>query len=186
MSHPATGAPARPTDPAALRGDEATLFAAHDERLRRAVRHAVHGPDTLVEDACQTAWLILLRVQPERATVFGWLVAVATHEAWRLSAADRRGCPLTRPDDTQLDGLTRAHHEPDPAHTALARLHARMRLRAVGEALTERQRRLIALQAIGCSYAELAALTGDTPRTVDRQLARAKRRLDPLREPLAA
>ena len=61
-----------------------------------------------------------------------------------------------------------------------------MRLRAVGEVLPERQRRLIALQAIGCSYAELAALTGDTPRTVDRQLARAKRRLDPLREPLAA
>jgi DNA-directed RNA polymerase specialized sigma24 family protein len=54
----------------------------------------------------------------------------------------------------------------------------------VADVLPERQRRLIVLQALGCSYAELATLTGDTPRTVDRQLARAKRRLDALHEPL--
>src|SRR3954451_13588579 len=186
MSHAATGAPAPPADPAALRGDEAALFAAHHEALRRLVRRGVEGPDALIEDACQTAWMILLRAQPDRATVFAWLVAVATQEAWRLSAADRRGCPLTRPDDTQLDGLTRAHHEPDPAQTALERLHARARLRAVALVLSERQCHLIALQAIGYRYAELAVISGDTPRTVDRQLARAKRRLDALREPLAA
>ena len=186
MSRSATPALARRTDPAALRGDEATLFLAHNAALVHAVRRAVQGSDALVEDACQSAWAILLRAQPNRATVFAWLLTVAIHEAWRLSAADRRSCPLTRPDDTELDGLDRAHDDPDPAVRALARLHAQMRLRAVGEVLNERQRRLIALQAIGCSYAELAALTGDTPRTVDRQLARAKRRLDPLREPLAA
>ena len=84
MSHHATRAPTRATEPAALRGDEATLFAAHHDALRRAVRHDVHGPDALIEDACQTAWMILLRAQPDRATVFAWLLAVATHEAWRM------------------------------------------------------------------------------------------------------
>jgi hypothetical protein len=105
MSHSATGAPARPTDAAALRGDEATLFATHSGTLERAVRRAVDGPDALVEDACQCAWAILLRAQPDRATAFAWLLTVAIHEAWRLSAADRRSCPLTRRDDTALDGL---------------------------------------------------------------------------------
>ena len=187
MSLSATPAPARRTDPAALRGDEATLFAHHNAALRAAVRCAVHGSDALVEDACQSAWAILLRAQPRRgATLFAWLVTVATREAWRLSTADQRGCPLARPDDTQLEGLERAHDDLDPAHRALARLHAGARLQAVAAALSERQRRLIALQAMGYSHGELADLTGDTPRTVDRQLARAKRCLDPLRGPLAA
>ena len=78
------------------------------------MRRAVHGPDALVEDACQTAWVILLRAQPDRATVFAWLLTVATHEAWRLSAADRRSCPLTRPDDTELDGLDARPRRPRP------------------------------------------------------------------------
>src|SRR4051812_10833627 len=149
MSHSATGAPARPTDAAALRGDEATLFATHSGTLERAVRRAVEGPDALVEDACQCAWAILLRAQPERATVFAWLLAVAIHEAWRLSAADRRSCPLTRSDDAALNGLKLAHADSDPAVRALARLHARSRLRAVAAVLPERQRRLIVLQALG-------------------------------------
>src|SRR3954470_4315301 len=48
------------------RGDEADLYLLHHERLVRAVARVVSAPAALVEDACQTAWLILLRRQPDR------------------------------------------------------------------------------------------------------------------------
>jgi DNA-directed RNA polymerase specialized sigma24 family protein len=72
------------------RGDEAELYLLHHDRLVRAVARTVNAPAALVEDACQTAWLILLRRQPDRDTVFGWLRTVAVHEAYRLSRDERR------------------------------------------------------------------------------------------------
>ncbi|MGA2926187.1 MAG: sigma factor-like helix-turn-helix DNA-binding protein [Solirubrobacteraceae bacterium] len=59
------------------------------------------------------------------------------------------------------------------ADRAIERLHHRTELAA----LPARQRRLLALQAFGLSYAEIAAREGCTPRTVERQLLRAKRAL---------
>ena len=43
--------------------------------------------------------------------------------------------------------------------------------------LPERQQRLVWLQGLGLSYTEMAAHEGATPRTVERQLMRAKKRL---------
>jgi DNA-directed RNA polymerase specialized sigma24 family protein len=43
--------------------------------------------------------------------------------------------------------------------------------------LPERQQRLLWLQGLGLSYAEMADSTGCTNRTVERQLLRAKRAL---------
>ena len=186
MSPSATSAPARRPDPVRLRGDEAALFAAQQAALWRAVRRAVHGPDSVIDDACQTAWTIMLRAQPDRKTLLGWLVTVATHEAWRLSASDRRDCPLTRAEDADLSAMEAVRDDRDPAGRAIARLDAQARLRAVAATLPARQRDLIAWQAVGYSRAELAALTGATPSTVNRQLDCAKRRLDPLREPRPA
>jgi DNA-directed RNA polymerase specialized sigma24 family protein len=40
-----------------------------------------------------------------------------------------------------------------------------------------RPRRLIGLRALGYSRGEMAALTGESERTVDRQLVRAQRKL---------
>jgi DNA-directed RNA polymerase specialized sigma24 family protein len=51
-----------------------------------------------------------------------------------------------------------------------------MRLRAL-DRLPERRRRLIWLQGLGFSYAEMAGVTGDSPRTVERQLRRARQEL---------
>jgi len=161
-------------------GDEGTLFRAHHEALRRAVRARVLGSDALVEDACQSAWMTLLVAQPRRETVFPWLVRVAVRRAWALAAADRRKSPLAPAEELER------HDDHDDAPDLLAQLHARERVREVARALPARQARLVGLQALGFSHAELAALTGDTPRTVDRQLARARRRLDPLREPATA
>jgi hypothetical protein len=81
--------PTEPT-PAGPRGDEAELYRQHHRALHRAVAHAVRAPQELIEDACQTAWTTLLRVQPGRHAVFAWLRVVAIHEAYRLSAIDRR------------------------------------------------------------------------------------------------
>ena len=53
----------------------------------------------------------------------------------------------------------------------------RDRLESVAEVLPDRQRRLVWLQALGWSYLEMAQQTGDTPRTVERQLLRARRAL---------
>jgi len=171
----------RRTSPCALRGDEDALYRAYAYPLRKAVALRTRGASRdQVDDACATAWLILLRAQPHRETAFNWLVVVATYEAWRLVAADDRHAPLCLDaDDSRLGWLA---IENDP----LAPMHARERLRAVAAALPERKRHMIALLAYGYSYAEIATLTGATPRTVNRQLARAKRRLDPLRDPLAA
>jgi DNA-directed RNA polymerase specialized sigma24 family protein len=74
----------------ALRGDEEALYRQHHRGLYRAVAHAVHAPAALIEDACQVAWTILLRVQPDRRSIFGWLYVVATREAFRLCARERR------------------------------------------------------------------------------------------------
>ena len=72
-------------------GDEADLYRRHHHELVRSVRRAVNASGELVEDACQSAWLILLRRQPERGPMlFRWLRTVAIHEAYRLSRAERR------------------------------------------------------------------------------------------------
>jgi DNA-directed RNA polymerase specialized sigma24 family protein len=110
-------------------------------------------------------------------------VTVAVRETWRLTTGDRTAAPVLAcaPEDSGalLD-------PPADLRDPLAPMHARERLRAVAQALPERKRRLVALQALGFTYTEIADLTGDTPRTVDRQLRCARRLLDPLREPLAA
>src|SRR5215208_4364597 len=89
------------TSTAPRRGDEADLYRRHHQALLIAVAHAINGSPQLVEDACQTAWTILVRRQPDRASVFGWLYVVAVHEAYRLSAIERRDAHL---EDLALEG----------------------------------------------------------------------------------
>ena len=64
-----------------------------------------------------------------------------------------------------------------PAGLALEELaEKRARLEAISE-LPGRQQRLVWLHGLGFSYDEIAAHTGDSSRTVERQLLRAKGRL---------
>src|SRR5215208_5914601 len=78
----------KPGPPA--RGGEAEPYRRDHRNLKRAVAHAVNAPRELIEDACQTAWAILLRTQPDRYAIFAWLRVVAIHEAYRLSTIERR------------------------------------------------------------------------------------------------
>lgn len=154
------------------RGDEAELYRVHHESLLRVVSRCVGGSHALIEDACSLAWTQLLCHQPERRPeLFAWLCTVAIHEAYRLSGVERR--------DDRLDaGVSRRRVElvADLRRTLDCQLQARDALALVAE-LRPRQRELFALQVAGLSYREIAAATGDSVRTVDRQLRRAHERI---------
>ncbi len=151
----------------------AELYAARAERVRHLVRRGVHAPEPVIEDACQFAWSRLLhhRRRVRRHGAQAWLVTTATHEAVKLLRAQSR--------DVSLESVIESEGERPPfvTPTAIDDLVAhRDRLAAIGE-LPERQQRLVWLQGLGLSYAEIAAVSGESARTVERQLLRAKRGL---------
>jgi DNA-directed RNA polymerase specialized sigma24 family protein len=95
-----------------------------------------------------------VRHQPDRASAFGWLYVAAIHEAYRLSAIERRELHL---EDLAIEG---------DWETILAgrvtvedQLEALEALRALA-ALPDRQRRDLSLRVAGFSYREIAAMTG--------------------------
>src|SRR3954447_20076481 len=139
---------------AAPRGDEDELYRRHHRDLHRAVAHAVNAPRELIEDACQNAWAILLRAQPDRTSIFGWLYVVATREAFRLRDREHRhvhleamfpagSCDAVIADAFSIDDILEAHE----ALEVIASLPAR-------------QRADLALLVAGFSYVEIAELTG--------------------------
>jgi DNA-directed RNA polymerase specialized sigma24 family protein len=154
-------------------GDEEELYRQHHRELQRAVAHVVRAPRELIEDACQTAWAILLRNQPDRYAIFGWLRVVAIHEAYRLSAIDRRDARLERlcPEDGDWQDVTA---DPRSLDDALEALEA---LRALAS-LPQRQRNDLALKIAGYSYAEIRELTpGRTATNVNKALVKARARI---------
>jgi DNA-directed RNA polymerase specialized sigma24 family protein len=152
----------------------AELYAEQSVRVRRLVQGAVCAPEALVEDACQVAWsrLVRNRARVRRDTAPGWLIQTAIHEAWKLIHREGR--------ELSLDALGEGSAGETPIVSASALLEdlveQRARLASV-RYLPERQQRLVWLQGIGFSYAEMAAHTGASRRTVERQLLRAKARL---------
>ena len=87
------------TGTAPRRGDEANLYERHHQALLIAVSHAINGSGALIEDACQSAWTILLRRQPDRASVFAWLYVVVIRTIRPCSSlrGQRRAAPEGRP-----------------------------------------------------------------------------------------
>lgn len=142
--------------------------------LRQIVRFSVRAPDALLDDACQIAWSRLLRcwgsIRADAA--LPWLVTTANREALGLLRHSRRELPL---DELRAQDLAPASPVCLPAAPEeIAELRAKLdELRA----LPPRQQRLLWLQGLGLSYAEMARYTGATARTVERQLMRAKRAL---------
>jgi DNA-directed RNA polymerase specialized sigma24 family protein len=164
--------PTEPT-PAGPRGDEDELYRRHHRNLHRAVAHVVRAPRELIEDACQTAWAILLRAQPDRYAVFTWLRAVAIHEAYRLSAIDRRDARLERlrPEDGDWGEVAVDPRSLDDAVEALEALR-------VLASLPERQRDDLALRLAGYTYDEIRARTrGRTMTNVSKSLVKARTRV---------
>jgi len=97
-------------------------------------------------------------------------VTVAVREAWKLSRRQRAEI------SAEVEASDAYAHLEDIGATLDDQVAAREALRAVAE-LPERQRHLLARQAAGLGHDELAADTGDSMRTVDRQLGRARARI---------
>jgi len=155
----------------APRGDEDRLYRRHHGNLERAVARAVNAPRELIEDACQTAWTIMLRSQPDRTAIFAWLRVVAIHEAYRLSAADR-GAHLE--DLAPSQGWDAGIADPVTIDDAI---EARRALRSLA-ALPARQRQDLSLRVAGFSYREIAQITGGRTYTnVNKHLAKARARI---------
>ena len=138
-----------------------------DRRLREIVAFNVRAPGPLIEDACQTAWLRLTRRRDDLAprAVLPWLVTTATREALRLLRRAERELSL----DVLMGPRPWASSAPGPE----AVIELRSRLSELG-ALNRRQQRLIWLQGLGFSYEEMAGREGNTLRTIERQVLRAR------------
>ena len=142
-------------------------YADLDRALRAIVAFNVRAPEPLIEDACQTAWLRLTPRRDELAprAMLPWLVTTATREALRLVRHAERELPL--------ESLTGAHPVASPSPGPEAITELRRRLSELG-ALNRRQQRLIWLQGLGFSYEEMAGCEGNTMRTIERQVLRAR------------
>ena len=142
-------------------------------RLRQIVGANVRAPEPVVEDACQIAWSRLIRRADDirRETALPWLTTTAVREVFKLCRRDRRELSLEGAIE-DFGELPIPAAEPGPAEV----VEMRERLATVGR-LPERQQRLVWMHAAGLTYAEIAERTGDSLRTVERQLLRAKGRL---------
>ena len=154
------------------------LYAAEAARVRRAVRRGARARPAVIEEACQSAWAryVAAHDRVNRDAAISWLITTAIREAWRLGRHEARDLSLEAlvqdPDDSEWEPAA-----PDLEEIAGLRL----RLEAL-RALPERQGRLVWLQGLGLSYEEMGQATGDTARTVQRQLLRGRhalREVDP-------
>jgi len=110
----------------------------------------------------------MLRYQPARETLLSWLVRTGTREAVKL---DRRA----RRDDELLDAT-------DETHTVTLSIAECLDVLAAFEAIVdarlwEREAEILAAHVAAYTYAEIGLAKRLTPRTVERQLSRAKRKL---------
>jgi RNA polymerase sigma factor (sigma-70 family) len=152
--------------------DVADLYRSLAERLEHIVRRDVRAPDAVIEDACQFAWSGLVRHcgRVRREAALSWLARTAEREAFKLARRELREVSL----DAMLEQVGDALGVWAPTLEELVEQHAR--LETISE-LPGRQQRLVWLQGLGFSYDEIAAQTGDSNRTVERQLLRAKKSL---------
>lgn len=173
MLHPAAGFEHDDMPNARQAGDESELFRAHHEALVQRVHRSLRVPHAVAEDACSIAWIQLLRTQPDRTSVFGWLCVVATREAIRLCDRERRALPLESLSPGERAIPAARPFGSDLADDLVSTRHA---LEALA-GLPERQREAFARLLAGYSHAEIAAATGASRRTVERLLVRARARL---------
>ncbi len=142
------------------------------EFARTARRFSTHPEDA--DDALGRATEILLRKGPdlEPPALAAWMRVVTRREALAVSGSRRRAGERQLPLEPELVGSA----APEPSQE----LERRERLAVVAERLSRlkpQERRAIGLQAAGCSYAEIQAITGWTYTKVNRCLAEGRERL---------
>ncbi|MDQ6806358.1 MAG: hypothetical protein M3065_15655 [Actinomycetota bacterium] len=162
----------------------AAFYRDHAWWLIRAVRGRANAPEATIEDACQVAWMKLLR-RADIALGEGakqWLRVVATHEAWGQASTDRE-VPAGVFYPEVAGQLTGTASEPEP----LAQIRdVEARVIALDEhrervadllALKARERRELYLQGAGYSYREICELTGSSYTAVNRRISEGRAQL---------
>jgi RNA polymerase sigma factor (sigma-70 family) len=158
----------------------AQLYRRLARQLLARVRSEVRAPEAVIEDACQVAWGRLAQRLPEVAgdCVLAWLCTTARREALRSLHRVRRECSLEQLleecGEEALAALRSRGSDPGGDDAVVDLVAYRQRLASVA-VLPHRQRRMLMLNAAGFDYAEIALQTGDSRRTVERQLLRARR-----------
>ena len=151
-----------------------TAYAELAPKLQRSVGRNVRAPDCLIEEACQVAWSRWLVHQDEVApgSMLGWLTTTAMREALRLLKLQSRHVSLDAPSPPEGQVVELPVRTPGPEQM----VEFRDRLAEVRQ-LPVRQQTAVWMQSFGYDYREIAARTGSTRRTVERQLKQARRRL---------
>jgi len=160
-------------DPRSGNAELTELYTELAPTLERIVSSNVRAYRGLIEEACQSAWAGLLAHRSELipGTELGWLATTATREALVLMRLERRDLSLEAEQEAEGEVL----ELPVVAGPEDA-VDLRERLAEVRQ-LPARQHRMVMLQGFGYRYEEIAEVTGDSPRTVERQLLFARRRL---------
>lgn len=151
-----------------------TAYAELAPKLQRSVGRNVRAPDWLIEEACQIAWSRWLVYQDQVApgSMSGWLTTTATREALRLLKLQSRHVSLDAPSPPEGHVIELPVRSPGPEQ--LVELRDRL---AEVRRLPVRQQAAVWMQSFGYDYREIAARTGSTRRTVERQLKQAREQL---------
>ena len=172
--------------PALRRAERAAaLIGEHGAALRRTAMRFSQRPED-AEDAVQRAAEILIRKGPELGSpqLLAWMRVVVRHEAFAVGREARRQ-PFAGsvPAGSGLDPgrSTPSAAEPERAIESTERVADAAAALAT---LKPQERRALGLQAAGCSYAEIQAITGWTYTKVNRSLAEGRAALA-RREPLS-
>ena len=179
MSYPSMAIEPQPDAPRAdQRARVADLYPRLAAQLRRIVATNLRAPDWLYEEACQTAWEALLRHsdQVRPGSELSWLSTTATRSALRALRHERAQARVdSGMDQIGAGGQTKlASATPRPAPDQACELRERI---ASVSRLPDRAQRILLLHGFGYDYGEIAQATGCSPRTVTRQITRARRRL---------
>jgi RNA polymerase sigma-70 factor (ECF subfamily) len=129
------------------------------------------------EDIVQETFLALflhLRLGRDRSNLTGWLFRVAHN----LALKRRRTLQRRPAHDSWNDTLEQVYVDPSPdPETRLVHGERRRRIRAVIEALSDRDRRCVCLRSQGLTYRDIATTLGLSLGAVAKSLARAVTRL---------
>jgi RNA polymerase sigma-70 factor (ECF subfamily) len=155
--------------PASFHDQFTTIFDANFAPLYRYLDR-LSGEPELADDVAQETFVRLYRRGSLPDAPEAWLISVAMNLFRNVQTTRRRRRRLLT-----TERATRAHADPSPpADERAVAEETRLRVRATIDAMPERERQLLLLQAEGFSYREIAAGLELHEASVGTLLARAR------------
>ena len=138
-----------------------------------AIAYRVLADRPAAEDVAQEVFLKFHRsLSPDSERASGWLHSAAVHTALNVLRGNRR-----RLQRETVHARQEGQSGIDNPEQLVELAERRRVVREAMRRLPHRSAAILALRYSGLSYAEISAYTGDSSRTVERQLIRARRRL---------